>query len=221
MAQALKYRYNDRLCLVQTHPEPPCEKTKAQLDPTYMHQQPAYKIRSLSSCKKTSVKHVSRESQTTNPSSVFLFVFFGLLEKKDTLRWVMYRYVITQHVCTALTNFLLDWAAKTPAPQSTSWCDRPIFKQDYPGLQSLCFVALSFPAVLNELQHMLPARRGVIAQKKTSAVKTARQSAACQRTTRPFTGVSVSSWSYVNGEVSNGMNINTDKLRGNRLYWLF
>lgn len=75
---------------------------------------------------------------------------FCLLWKKETFSWDTYRCVITWHVCTALTNFLLDWAAETPARQRTSWCDRPIIIQDYPALTSLCFFTLSFPGVREE-----------------------------------------------------------------------
>lgn len=76
--------------------------------------------------------------------------FSCLLLRKETGGWDMYRCVITQHVCAALTNLIWDRAAKTPAPYSTSWCDRPIITQDYPELPSLCFFPLSFPDIMSE-----------------------------------------------------------------------
>lgn len=73
--------------------------------------------------------------------------FFVYLQKKETDGWDVHGCVITRRVCIALTNLIQVWAAKTPVPYSTSWCDKPIITLDYPELPSLCFFPLSFPAI--------------------------------------------------------------------------
>lgn len=91
-------------------------------------------------------------SQTCKQSRPSLFSSSCLLKKKETGGGDMYRCVITQHVCIAPTNLIRAWAAQTPVPHGTSWCDKPIITQDYSELPSLCFLPLSFPAITYKLK---------------------------------------------------------------------
>lgn len=149
-------QYNDRLCCksaAEPHPEPwhsnRDNKSTAGVNVC------TNKIISLYCCEKAQVKHVRRASRASKD----LF-FFCLLLRKETGGGDVYRCVITQHVCAALTNLIRDWAAKTPAAHSTSWCDRPIITQDYPELPSLCFFPLSFPAMTSETAANSAGRQG-------------------------------------------------------------
>ena len=98
--------------------------------------------------------------------------FFCLFMKKETGGRDVHRCVITQHVYNALTNLIRDWAAKTPAPYSTSWCDETIITQDYPELPSLCLFPLSFPAAASETAaNSAGWQRNDSITKKTTAVE--------------------------------------------------